>query len=79
MELPIVGTRPQCLGYYRLRKLGPLLFVAKYLDILFMAVPWKAYQVPTELFNIREYSNADVSWLLLAMFSKIFKRVMNSF
>lgn len=78
MELPVVGTRPQCMGYYRLRKLGPSLSVAKYVVILLMAVSGKANQVPTQLFNIREYSNADVSWLLIAMFSKAFKRVMNS-
>lgn len=59
--------------YYGLKKLGPSLFVAKYVVILLMAVPWKANQVPAELFNIRKYSNADVSWLLLAAFSSLQK------
>ena len=42
------------------------------------AVPWKAKQVPTETFNIRskvrKKLNADVRWLLLAMFSSLQER-----
>lgn len=75
MELPAISTGPWSLGYYRLGKLEPLLFVVKYLVILSTAVPWKAKQMPTETFNIRskvrKQLNADVHWLLLAMFSSL--------
>ena len=59
-------------------KLGPLLFVAKYLVLLSTAIPWKAKQRSTETFNIRrdmrKYSNADTLWLLLAVFSSLQER-----
>lgn len=46
--------------------------------ILSTTVPWKAKQMPKETFNIRrnisKYSNADVLWLLLAVFSSLQER-----